>query len=190
MVISKTRHYVCISLGKKTVCLQINAEVSSALHQLCPPKQPVKAACEVCEGADSDEPQQCTCKCVFLLTTCIFYTNICCTKILHWLHDVISCKDCSMIIHKTCCGSAPLCLNVSVCVNTWLFTYKSTWNYINLKDCNCIYFYNPESSSGTSEMQWLFNFTMWESQSCYSGIIMEPTNQPCHAVLMWSCMFH
>lgn len=91
MVISKNRHYVCISLGKKTVCLQINAEVSSALHQLCPPKQPVKAACEVCEGADSDEPQQCTCKCVFLLTTCIFlhkyllYQNSTLTSWCHFL---------------------------------------------------------------------------------------------------------
>ncbi|XP_026111210.1 rho guanine nucleotide exchange factor 28-like [Carassius auratus] len=39
---------------------KVNAEVSSALHQLCLPQQPVKAACVVCEGADSNEPQQCT----------------------------------------------------------------------------------------------------------------------------------
>lgn len=98
------------------VCSQVNAEVSSALHQLCLPQQPVKAACVVCEGADSDDPQQCTCKRVFLVHTYIFLhlcKNICYTKSLYWLYF---CPDCSMIIHKACCDSAPLCVKVSVCV--------------------------------------------------------------------------
>lgn len=71
MAISIIRHTMNI-LRKHAViwvCSQVNAEVSSALHQLCSPQQPVEAACEVCEGADSDEPQQCTCKCVFLVQT-------------------------------------------------------------------------------------------------------------------------
>ncbi|XDV32016.1 hypothetical protein PO909_002920 [Leuciscus waleckii] len=77
--VSRTLSFLRSRMVNTKIKSKINAEVSSALHQLCPPKQPVKAACEVCEGADNDEPQQCT--------------------------------YCSMIIHKTCCGSAPLCLN-------------------------------------------------------------------------------
>ncbi|KTG41064.1 hypothetical protein cypCar_00010080 [Cyprinus carpio] len=39
---------------------KVNAEVSSALHQLCSPQPRVEAACNVSEGADGDEPQPCT----------------------------------------------------------------------------------------------------------------------------------
>lgn len=130
MVISIIRRYILRKHAVICVCSQVNAEVSSALHQLCLPQQPVKAACVVCEGADSDDPQQCTCKCVFLVHTYIFLhlcKNICYTKSLYWLYF---CPDCSMIIHKACCDSAPLCVKVSVCVlKIWHFTYKCAWIY-------------------------------------------------------------
>ncbi|KAI2656389.1 Rho guanine nucleotide exchange factor 28 [Labeo rohita] len=76
--VSRTLSFLRSRMVNTKIKNKVNAEVSSAFHQLCPPQQPVKAACEVCEGANSDEPQQCA--------------------------------YCFMIIHKTCCDSAPLCL--------------------------------------------------------------------------------
>ncbi|XP_016397242.1 rho guanine nucleotide exchange factor 28 [Sinocyclocheilus rhinocerous] len=76
--VSRTLSFLRSRMVNTKIKNKVNAEVSSALHQLCLPQQPVKAACVVCEGADSDEPLQCT--------------------------------YCSMIIHKTCCDSAPLCV--------------------------------------------------------------------------------
>ncbi|XP_042627644.1 rho guanine nucleotide exchange factor 28-like [Cyprinus carpio] len=76
--VSRTLSFLRSRMVNTKIKNKVNAEVSSALHQLCLPQQPVKAACVVCEGADSDDPQQCT--------------------------------YCSMIIHKACCDSAPLCV--------------------------------------------------------------------------------
>ncbi|XP_067306886.1 rho guanine nucleotide exchange factor 28 [Pseudorasbora parva] len=97
--VSRTLSFLRSRMINTKIKSKINSEVSSALHQLCPPKQPVKAACEVCVGADSDEPQQCT--------------------------------YCSMIIHKTCCDSAPLCLKnphqgLLKCADSSILLYSSS----------------------------------------------------------------
>ncbi|XP_043114140.1 rho guanine nucleotide exchange factor 28 isoform X2 [Puntigrus tetrazona] len=76
--VSRTLSFLRSRMVNTKIKNKVNAEVSTALHQLCSPQEPVEAACEVCEGADSDEPQQCS--------------------------------YCSMIVHKTCCDSAPLCV--------------------------------------------------------------------------------
>ncbi|RXN18732.1 rho guanine nucleotide exchange factor 28-like protein [Labeo rohita] len=57
--VSRTLSFLRSRMVNTKIKNKVNAEVSSAFHQLCPPQQPVKAACEVCEGANSDEPQQC-----------------------------------------------------------------------------------------------------------------------------------
>ncbi|KAL1261027.1 hypothetical protein QQF64_008854 [Cirrhinus molitorella] len=57
--VSRTLSFLRSRMVNTKIKNKVNAEVSSALHQLCPPQQPVKAACEVCEGDNSDEPQQC-----------------------------------------------------------------------------------------------------------------------------------
>ncbi|XP_048016831.1 rho guanine nucleotide exchange factor 28 isoform X2 [Megalobrama amblycephala] len=97
--VSRTLSFLRSRMVNSKIKSKVNSEVSTALHQLCPPKQPVKAACEVCEGADSDEPQECT--------------------------------YCSMIIHKTCCGSAPLCLKnpnqaLLKCADSSILLYSSS----------------------------------------------------------------
>ncbi|ROL45159.1 Rho guanine nucleotide exchange factor 28 [Anabarilius grahami] len=58
--VSRTLSFLRSRMVNTKIKSKVNSEVSTALHQLCPPKQPVKAACEVCEGADIDEPQECT----------------------------------------------------------------------------------------------------------------------------------
>ncbi|XP_056330076.1 rho guanine nucleotide exchange factor 28 [Danio aesculapii] len=76
--VSRTLSFLRSRMVNTKIKNKVNADVSSALHQLCSLQEPVNTACAVCEEMNSDEPQQCT--------------------------------YCSMIIHKACCDSAPLCL--------------------------------------------------------------------------------
>ncbi|XP_056126789.1 rho guanine nucleotide exchange factor 28 [Rhinichthys klamathensis goyatoka] len=140
--VSRTLSFLRSRMVNTKIKSKINAEVSSALHQLCPPKQPVKAACEVCEGADNDEPQQCT--------------------------------YCSMIIHKTCCGSAPLCLKNPhqahlKCGDSSILLYSSSHSSPSLSlvnDNNTVSHRKRSNSEGCGH-----DFTLRKSKSliCHSS---------------------
>ncbi|XP_058600748.1 rho guanine nucleotide exchange factor 28-like isoform X4 [Onychostoma macrolepis] len=141
--VSRTLSFLRSRMVNTKIKNKVNAEVSSALHQLCSPQQPVEAACEVCEGADSDEPQQCT--------------------------------YCSMIIHKTCCDSAPLCVKnphqaLLKSTDSSILLYSSSQSSPSLflvNDSNTMSHRKRSNSEGCG-----YDFTLRKSKSfigCSSG---------------------
>ncbi|KAG1952218.1 rho guanine nucleotide exchange factor [Pimephales promelas] len=145
--VSRTLSFLRSRMVNTKIKSKMNAEVSSALHQLCPPKLPVKAACEVCEGADNDEPQQCT--------------------------------YCSMIIHKTCCGSAPQCLKNPhqahlKCGDSSILLYSSSHSSPSLSlvnDNNTVSHRKRSNSEGCGH-----DFALWKSKSLIGHSSGSPTS--------------